>query len=90
MTTYRPGPAGSDKDHDKSADRCAQHGNIAQLRLSARGVLRNMAEPSWELSIGDAVSVGEAALTVERAGWAPKSGDRRRGQMYQDGRCRLR
>ena len=35
---------------------------------------RNTAEPSGEVQVGDLVSVGEAALTVERAGWAPLRG----------------
>lgn len=31
--------------------------------------LRNTAEPSRELSVGDVVAVGEAGLAVGRAGW---------------------
>ncbi len=35
---------------------------------------RNTAEPSGEAQAGDLVAVGEAALAVERAGWAPLRG----------------
>jgi hypothetical protein len=31
--------------------------------------LRNTAEPSWELSVGDVVAAGEAGLAVGRADW---------------------
>ncbi len=34
----------------------------------------NTAEPSGELQVGDLVAVGETALTVEQAGWAPLRG----------------
>ena len=40
-----------------------------------RGLVRNTAEPSGELSVGDIVCVGEVALAVGRpAGWEPASG----------------
>jgi hypothetical protein len=46
----------------------------AQEPLAARQV-RNTAEPSGELSVGDIVCVGEVALAVGRpAGWEPASG----------------
>jgi hypothetical protein len=35
---------------------------------------RNTAGLSGELSVGDLVAVGEAALVCERAGWAPLRG----------------
>jgi len=34
----------------------------------------NTAEPSGELSVGDIVAVGEAALAVGRAGWTALPG----------------
>jgi hypothetical protein len=46
---------------------------------------RNTAEPSGELSVGDLVSVGEAALIVERAGWAPLRGDIRESHVSEPG-----
>jgi hypothetical protein len=36
--------------------------------------LRNTAEPSGELSVGDLVVVGEVPLAVAKAGWTPVSG----------------
>lgn len=45
----------------------------AQEPLAARR-LRNTAGPSGELSVGDVVAVGEAALAVARAGWTPVRG----------------
>src|ERR1039457_2364532 len=39
------------------------------------GLVRNTAEPSGELSAGDVVTIGEAALAVARpAGWTPVRG----------------
>jgi hypothetical protein len=46
----------------------------AQEPIAARQV-RNTAEPSGELSVGDVVTVGEAPLAVAKAGWALVSGD---------------
>jgi hypothetical protein len=40
-----------------------------QPDASAGGRLRNTAELSGELSVGDVVAVGEAGLAVGRAGW---------------------
>jgi hypothetical protein len=34
-----------------------------------RGLVRNTAEPSGELSVGDIVSAGEIPLAVGRVGW---------------------
>ena len=34
-----------------------------------RGLVRNTAEPSGELSVGDVVAVGEVGLAVGRVGW---------------------
>ncbi len=45
-----------------------------QITLSDSGGGGTTAEPSGEASAGDLVVVGEAALTVERAGWAPLRG----------------
>ena len=39
-----------------------------------RGLVRNTAEPSGELSVGDVVAVGEAGLAVGRVGWTPIRG----------------
>jgi hypothetical protein len=36
--------------------------------------LRNTAEPSRELSVGDVVAVGEVPLAVGRIGWTPVHG----------------
>jgi hypothetical protein len=44
-----------------------------QKQVAARR-LRNTAEPSGELSVGDIVAVGEAPLAVTQSGWAPVSG----------------
>lgn len=46
-----------------------EHPNAAAWRW-----FRNTAELSGELSVGDLVVVGEAALVCERAGWAPLRG----------------
>jgi hypothetical protein len=40
----------------------------AQEPIAARQV-RNTAEPSGELSVGDVVAVGEAGLAIGRVGW---------------------
>jgi hypothetical protein len=45
----------------------------AQRAVAARR-LRNTAEPSGELSVGDVVAVGEVGLAVGRAGWTPLRG----------------
>jgi hypothetical protein len=39
-----------------------------------RGLVRNTAELSGELSKGDVVAVGEAGLAVGRVGWTPVRG----------------
>ena len=39
-----------------------------------RGLVRNTAELSGELSVGDVVVIGEVALAAGRAGWEPVSG----------------
>ena len=45
------------------------HRNPAQ-----RGLVRNTAEPSGELSVGDLVGVGDILLAVASAGWEPVTG----------------
>jgi len=39
-----------------------------------RGLVRNTAEPSGELSVGDLVSVGDIVLAVSPADWDPVTG----------------
>jgi len=39
-----------------------------------RGLVRNTAELSGELSVGDLVAVGEVPLAVAKVGWTPVSG----------------
>ncbi len=55
-----------------SASRAARQPNhVHNVRQSPSpsGGLRNTAEPSGELSVGDIVAVGEVPLAVGRAGW---------------------
>ena len=42
----------------------------AHAEAGPGALLRNTAELSGELSVGDLVAVGEAGLAVGRAGWA--------------------
>jgi hypothetical protein len=46
----------------------ARHHNVHRSP-ARRGLVRNTAEPSGELSVGDVVTVGEAGLAVGRVGW---------------------
>jgi hypothetical protein len=49
--------------------------SLQDQRIAAAGRrLRNTAELSGEVSVGDVVVVGEAALAVARAGWLPLPG----------------
>jgi hypothetical protein len=51
--------------------------------------LRNTAEPSGELSVGDVVAVGEAGLAVGRAGWTPIRGGLKEVRTSEHGTCSL-
>lgn len=44
------------------------------LKAAVSPRLRNTAEPSGELSVGDLVAVGEVPLAVAKAGWTPVTG----------------
>jgi hypothetical protein len=62
-----------------SAKPCGQPCNLCDAAVSAGSLAtgiraRNTAEPSGELSVGDLVAVGEAALICDRAGWVPLRG----------------
>jgi hypothetical protein len=51
-----------------------------------RGLVRNTAEPSGELSAGDVVVIGEVALAVARpAGWQPVSGPLAEVRIHEHG-----
>jgi hypothetical protein len=47
--------------------------------------LRNTAEPSGELSVGDVVTIGEAPLAVTRAGWTRVRGAFTEVRAHQHG-----
>jgi hypothetical protein len=53
--SFPPGPGGLASSHEGRQSRD----------------VRNTAEPSRELSVGDVVAVGEAGLAVGRVGWTP-------------------
>ena len=48
--------------------------SVRGVNVHRSGWPRNTAEPSGELQVADLVVVGEAALIVDRAGWAPLRG----------------
>jgi hypothetical protein len=47
----------------------------------------NTTEPSGEMSVGDVVVIGEAALAVARAGWLPLPGPFTPVRRAEPGTC---